>query len=270
MSSPELLARLRSENERLLLALQSFCKPAPPLASLEMRCYSPRVSTVSSIPKAIFFDAAGTLFHLPRGVGHHYALVGKRMGLGLDAPQMDRAFHAVWKQMPTRPATGMPRDDDDKDWWRELVNRLFDEVAPETKDLDRDNFFEVAYEHFAEADVWELFPEVFEALEELRPRFRLGVISNFDGRLRMVLEHLGISRFFSHVVISSEVGADKPDPLIYGRALELTGLPPHEALHAGDDPVRDWEGAAAAGLQVFKIERPRSSLRDLVAACARE
>ena len=188
------------------------------------------------------------------------------MGLQLDASALDRAFGAAWKAMPARPATGAPREDDDKGWWRELVDRVFDQVAPGTKDLDRDAFFEVAYEHFAEAGVWELFPEVVEVLEELHPRYRLSIISNFDGRLRMILELLGISQFFSPIVISSEIGADKPDALIFERALELTGARAGEALHVGDDPVKDWEGAAAAGLAVFKLERPRNSLRDVLAA----
>ena len=80
----------------------------------------------------------------------------------------------------------------------------------------------------------------------------------------MIFEHLGVSRFFSHVFLSSELGADKPDPLIYQRALELSGIAPNEALHAGDDAVRDWQGAEAAGLSVFRLERPRNSLHDLV------
>ena len=219
-------------------------------------------------PRVIFFDAAGTLFHLPKSVGYHYALVGRRMGLRLDEASLDRAFAVAWNEMPARPATGSPREDDDKGWWRELVERVFDQVAPEIKDLDRDAFFEVAYEHFAEAGVWELYPEVVDVLEQLRPNFRLAVISNFDGRLRMILEQLGISKFFSLVVISSEIGADKPDPFIYHRALELAGVIAQQALHVGDDPVRDWEGAAAASIPVFQLERPRVSLRDLLTACA--
>lgn len=215
--------------------------------------------------KAIFFDGAGTLIHLPRSVGYHYALVGQRVGLTLDAAALDQAFAASWKQMPARPAIEGPREDDDKGWWRELVNQVIDRVAPHTKDLDRDAFFEVAYSHFAEAGVWELYPEVIEVLEALRPRFDLAVVSNFDGRLRMILEQLGVSQFFSHVFLSSELGADKPDPLIYHRALKLSRRAPGETLHVGDDPVRDWEGAAAAGLAIFRLDRPRNSLRDLIA-----
>jgi putative hydrolase of the HAD superfamily len=216
--------------------------------------------------KAIFFDGAGTLIHLPKSVGSHYALVGKRVGLALEATTLDRAFAACWKQRPARPAIEGPREDDDKGWWRELVDQVIDQAAPRTSELDRDAFFEAAYSHFAEAGVWELYPDVIEVLEALRPRFDLAVISNFDGRLRMILEQLGVSQYFSHMFLSSELGADKPDPLIYQRALKLSRFAPDETLHVGDDPVRDWQGAKAAGLSVFHLERPRNSLRDLLTA----
>src|SRR5919106_3753547 len=217
-----------------------------------------------SVIKAIFFDAVGTLFYLTRTVGDHYALVGSEMGLTLDAKQLDRAFYTAWKQMPRRAAIEGPRPNDDKSWWRELVNLVLDQVAPSLSELDRDNFFEVAYEHFAESGVWELYPEVPEVLERLRPRFELAVISNFDGRLRLILQHLGISKYFAHVFISSELGADKPDPEIFRRALKIMHLNANEVLHVGDDRERDWKAASAAGLLVFQLDRPRNSLRDLL------
>jgi putative hydrolase of the HAD superfamily len=214
--------------------------------------------------RAILFDAAGTLFYLTKTVGDHYAYVGREVGLELDAQKLESAFHAAWKQMPRRPAIDGPRENDDKGWWRELVGHVFDQVAPSVNELDRDNFFEVAYEHFAEPGVWELYPEVPGVLEELAPRFRLAVISNFDGRLRLILQHLGISNYFSYIFISSELGADKPDPEIFRRALKIMHLNADDVLHVGDDPEGDWKAAAAAGLLVFQFDRPRNSLRDLL------
>jgi putative hydrolase of the HAD superfamily len=214
--------------------------------------------------KAIFFDALGTLFCLNRSVGHHYALVGSEVGLTLDPQQLDDAFYSAWKKMPLRAAIGGPRENDDKGWWRELVDLVLAQVAPSLSEFDRDNFFEIAYEHFAEPGVWELYPEVPSVLNELQPSFSLAVISNFDGRLRHILQHLGISKFFAHIFISSEIGADKPDPEIFRRALKLIDLKPNEVLHVGDDPERDWEAAAAAGLSIFRLDRSNNSLRDLV------
>jgi putative hydrolase of the HAD superfamily len=214
--------------------------------------------------KAILFDAVGTLFFLTNTVGDHYAYVAREVGLDLDAQMLDRAFHAAWQAMPRRAAIDGPRENDDKGWWRQLVGRVFDQVAPSLSEFDRDNFFEVAYEHFAEPGVWELYPEVPDVLKELRKRFQLAVISNFDGRLRFVLQHLGISKYFAHVFISSELGADKPDPEIFRRALKLMDVRADEVVHVGDDPERDRKAATAAGLRVFLLDRPRNSLRDLL------
>jgi putative hydrolase of the HAD superfamily len=220
--------------------------------------------------KAIFFDAVDTLFYLTKTVGDHYAYVGREVGLDLDAQELERAFHTAWQQMPRRLAIDGPRENDDKGWWRQLVNLVLDDVSPSLSDLDRDNFFEIAYEHFAEPGVWELYPEVLKVLEQLQPRFQLAVISNFDGRLRLILQHLSISKFLNQIFISSELGADKPDPKIYRRAVNLMNLHPNEVLHVGDDPQRDWEAATAAGLLVFKLNRPENSLRDLLAWVGRD
>jgi putative hydrolase of the HAD superfamily len=214
--------------------------------------------------KAIFFDAVGTLIYLTNTVGRHYALAGADIGLTLDAHQLDDAFYSAWKKMPRRAAIAGPREDDDKGWWRELVHLVLAQVAPSLSEFDRDNFFEIAYEHFAARGVWELYPEVPGVLEQLQPRFQLAVISNFDGRLRFILQHLGISKFFAEIFISSEIGADKPDPEIFQRALKLIDLKPNEVLHVGDDPERDWEAASAAGLSIFRLDRPKNSLRDLL------
>jgi putative hydrolase of the HAD superfamily len=235
-----------------------------PLAAIDDPGYN-----ITSVIKAIFFDAAGTLIHLPQSVGHHYAYVGERIGLRIDASALDHAFASCWKQTPTRPAIDGPREDDDKGWWRDLVNRVLDQVSPGLDELDRDAFFEGAYSHFADPGVWDLYPEASEVLAALHGRFDLAVLSNFDGRLRMILEHLGVSKFFSHVFLSSELGADKPDPEIFRRALRLNGTRPNETLHVGDDPERDWEGATQVGLSTFQLQRPRNSLRDLLPVVAR-
>jgi putative hydrolase of the HAD superfamily len=220
---------------------------------------------MSLMIKAIFFDAVGTLLHLNGTVGDHYALVAREVGLSLDADTLNRGFLSAWKQMPAREPINGPRDDDDKGWWHELIELMFRGVAPQIGELDRDNFFEVAYEHFAEAGVWQLYPDVLETLAQLRGRVPLAVVSNFDGRLRMILEQLGISKFFSYVFVSSELGADKPHPEIFRRALKFMKLEAREVLHVGDDAERDWRAAEAAGLSVFRLKRPSNSLGDVVA-----
>lgn len=215
--------------------------------------------------RTIFFDAAGTLFHLPRGVGWHYRTVLLRHGCDLAEEASGRAFGEVWKAMPARESSRSRREDDDREWWRVLVERVLDRCGVTASDLDRSAYFEELYAEFTKSGVWALYPEVKETLLFLSERYRLGIISNFDGRLRPILRDLGISEFFEPVIISSEVGAEKPDAWIFQQALKHSAVAPEAALHVGDDPVRDWEGAAAAGLHVFQLDRPANSLSDLVA-----
>lgn len=214
--------------------------------------------------KAVFFDAAGTLFRLPRGVGHHYRAVAERQHCFIAKARWTEAFGAVWKAMPARAVTRIARPDDDRGWWRELVGRVLDHCHVSPAQLDPDAYFDELYAEFTQPGVWELFPEVRQLLETLGPRFRLAIVSNFDGRLRRILANLGVDQFFEHIVISSEVGADKPDAWIFQRALAMTGVTANEALHAGDDPVRDWQGATAAGLHHFPLHRPTNTLRSLL------
>lgn len=214
--------------------------------------------------QTLFFDAAGTLFYLPKGVGWHYRDVATRFGCTLEADSLSHAFRTVWKRMPRRPTTEEPRLNDDKGWWFTLVMEVLKECGVAREALPREAYFETLYMEFTRPGVWELFPEVREVLTTLLPRYRLGIISNFDGRLRPILTHLGVLELFDPIVISSEMGADKPDARIFQRALTQARSTAAQSLHIGDDPQADWQGAREAGLQVFRLERPANSLRDLM------
>ena len=84
------------------------------------------------------------------------------------------------------------------------------------------------------------------------------------------LKTLASAARFEKLIISSEVGCEKPDPGIFQRALEVMDVAAECCLHAGDDPERDWAGAAAAGIAVFRVRRPRVTLDDLMVRPATE
>ena len=70
-----------------------------------------------------------------------------------------------------------------------------------------------------------------------------------------MLERSGIGDRFDAVVTSARAGARKPDPEIFATALRLAGCEPAEALHVGDTPAEDVEGATAAGIAALLIDR---------------
>jgi putative hydrolase of the HAD superfamily len=213
--------------------------------------------------EVIFFDAAGTLIRLGRPVGWHYAEVARKHGLKADEKRMESAFREVWRARPFRRASSGPRKEDDRPWWRELALDVLRSAARSAVKIDEDAWFEELYVHFAKPGVWVLYDDALRCLERLAGRFRLAVISNFDRRLRLVLEQLGVAAKFEQMFISSEIGCEKPHPGIFQRALEVMGIEAGRCLHVGDDPERDWAGAEAAGIAVFEVRRPDVTLDDL-------
>ena len=60
-------------------------------------------------------------------------------------------------------------------------------------------------------------------------------MSNFDTRLRPILKELKLTDLFDSIVISAEVGVEKPNPEIFLLACEQLQVAPAEAVVLGDD-----------------------------------
>jgi HAD superfamily hydrolase (TIGR01549 family) len=100
-------------------------------------------------------------------------------------------------------------------------------------------------------------------LRELRARYRLAVVSNFDytPTCRAILEREGIAELFEAIVISDEVGWRKPTPRIFEAALDrMRALPAAEALFVGDRADIDVLGARGVGMPTAWINREAASL----------
>jgi putative hydrolase of the HAD superfamily len=101
-----------------------------------------------------------------------------------------------------------------------------------------------------------VFDDARPTLDALRDRgLRLAVVSNWDVSLSDVLERLGLARLFDGIVTSSEVGARKPAASIFQRALDLLAVAPDRAVHVGDSPLEDVDGARAAGIDAVLLRR---------------
>lgn len=212
--------------------------------------------------KVIFFDAAGTLIHLVEPVGRTYARIAKGLGETSSEEVFEESFFEAWKKMPARVLNPNTREEDDKLWWRDLVFKMLSQMEIT---LNQVVFFDEVYRYFAKPEAWKLFEEVDIVLESLqREGFRLGVISNFDSRLFHLLDSYNVSHRMERIIVSSQVGMEKPQPEIFHYALQAFGIEAGEALHVGDHAQEDYAGARAAGLQAFLVQRPRVDLKKVL------
>lgn len=96
----------------------------------------------------------------------------------------------------------------------------------------------------------ELYAGVRETLDELRPRYQLAAITDAQMVWAMPELHaVGLSDYFSPLVISSDLGYRKPDARIFQRVITGMGLEPDEVLFVGNDMYRDIFGASRFGIK---------------------
>jgi len=214
--------------------------------------------TADTLPRVVFFDAAGTLFHVKGSVGEIYLQHARKYG-GTASPQaIQQAFARAFADAPPLAfSVSDPKEIQscERLWWFDVVHNVFYRLGMFEK---FDDYFDEVFRYFAGPDAWALYPDTVPTLQALEDRkLELGVVSNFDSRLYEILIGLGIDRFFESVTLSSFAGAAKPSPKIFQRALAKHGVAPIQALHIGDSLREDVQGAAGAGITGILLDRHR-------------
>jgi HAD superfamily hydrolase (TIGR01549 family) len=101
---------------------------------------------------------------------------------------------------------------------------------------------------FAEHSVAE--PDASRVLASLHGRCLAGVISNHEQPAvqRRRLAASGLAAFLDVVVISGDIGIEKPDPRVFDHTLQLLGMTAEQCLFVGDSIISDDAGAQNAGM----------------------
>jgi putative hydrolase of the HAD superfamily len=206
---------------------------------------------------AVLFDAAGTLIELREPVAETYARIAREHGVALPPKKLEAAFRVAFNAAPAMVFAGASIEETsrlEKAWWRRVVSNTFRAADPAAKFPDFDEFFESLFDVMGRPQTWREVPGARNLLLRLRSlRWATAIVSNFDRRLPNILQGLGLADLFDTVVLCSDVGAAKPEPAIFHRALERLQVPASRAVVVGDDEELDIEGARAAGLRAIDV-----------------
>jgi len=93
-------------------------------------------------------------------------------------------------------------------------------------------------------------------LSRLKNRYRLGVVSNFYGNVKVLCEAAGLSVSLDVILDSIRLGIGKPDPEIFWTALRMLDTAPAKAIFVGDSYERDMIPARNIGLKTIWLKGP--------------
>lgn len=195
--------------------------------------------------EAVLFDAAGTLFDLEPDL----------------AKRLDTATHAGaakvrWALSRVNDRGGWPEDQPDRAHrlaaWTEFVHAILADIDESTGT----GAAAAIAEDIVDPRSYQLFSETLSVLDLLAAQgIPCAIVSNFDGLLVEILDHLDLRRRFQAVVYSGEAGVYKPDPRIFARATTALCVDAGNAVMVGDSPYSDIGGARAFGLRAILIDR---------------
>jgi len=201
-------------------------------------------------PSFIWFDLGYTLLYKKREEAYANAL--KEMGFEVPPDALERAFHLTDKVFMREYQDVFGHDlETFMPWFLGLLNfRLGLRV-----DLG-DAWTRMKAQYQTIPDYWRPFENAAGALEGLRRAgVRLGIISNWDLTARPILRRFGLEGFFERIVISSEVGLEKPAPEIFKLAMGQAGVSAAESLYVGDNYYVDAVGARQVGMDCLIVNR---------------
>jgi putative hydrolase of the HAD superfamily len=208
--------------------------------------------------KAIFFDWFNTLAHYqpPREELESQAL--KELGFAVSpkalSPGVYLADKYLYEENGRIPIRQRNREEQNKLYTR--FHRIILKEAGITADDDIVSRLLFRMFELNNKMTFVLFDDVSATLKGLKEKkLKLGLLTNLQTEVDSMCRNLGIADFLDFTVTSAEVGADKPQPPIFLKALELAQVQPGEAIHVGDQYQNDVLGARGVGITPILLDR---------------
>jgi len=208
------------------------------------------------IVRGIIFDINGTLINISTDEGNEqiYRSIShflKYHGIVANRNEVREEYYQIMKDQRRANGETYPEFDAVAVWRDFLVARMARHgvTIPKNKLAILPHFLAELYRGIS-LNRLELYPEVREVLDALRPHYRLAALSDAQSAWAVPeMRLVGIDSYFYPIVVSGDLGYRKPDPRIFALALKRMHLLPEETVFVGNDMFRDIYGAREAGMR---------------------
>jgi HAD superfamily hydrolase (TIGR01549 family) len=198
--------------------------------------------------KAILFDFGGTLdtngIHWSEKFWDAYQIV--------DLPVTKDQYEKAYVYAESKVQSKINFSDDFEAVLYNQVSLQFEYLNESLllKNILKDNLLNYVVKQCL-ADVKKCIHNSVKILEKIKPKYFIGVVSNFYGNLESVLKNFAIDEYFDIVIDSYTVGVKKPDPGIFKIALDRINVPPNYSVVIGDSYERDIYPAKVLGCKTI-------------------
>lgn len=205
--------------------------------------------------KLVTFDVTNTLLKFKLPVSQYYAMVAQDYGFKGTQEDVKTKFKKSFNYMCEQHPNFGKKSIKWENWWCRVVTMTLKDNLPSSA-----NFDAIAHkliDEFKTDRCWECADGGHKLIDHFKSLgIAVGVISNFDPRLNEILQNVSLHKHFDFIVTSYETGYSKPDERIFKSAIDKcisSSVTPSEALHIGDDVVKDYEGARMAGWHALLV-----------------
>lgn len=195
----------------------------------------------------VFFDVGNTL------------LFPNRTKMLAPIPSDRHPTLAQWQALERRTKAEFDRDMQqgrvDHGFWWIFYSCFLKDLNQSLNDETRNGLVQELVRNTQNSANWDqILPDTRAALDRIRKRFRVAVISNADGKIEKILSRCGIADCFETITDSGIVGFEKPRPEIFYAALKSLNARAEESLYVGDVYSVDYVGATSAGMQAVLFD----------------
>ncbi|MCG9876685.1 MAG: HAD-IA family hydrolase [Leptospiraceae bacterium] len=205
----------------------------------------------------IYLDIGDTVLHLKKSPGEIYLDLIDSFGIdvgGIESSTANKAFYEAWNFLDQKYQRKDFKDrysyhpEGSRGFWMDLIKRFLSSL-----DLPESDSLKVSiFESFETGQHWMLEPSFMDLVKVSHLLgIRMGVLSNWDNRLRSLLKKIGIHDYFDDFIISGEIGYEKPSKEIFKAAEKKVGLSGGSILYVGDKLALDWLPASELGWKAF-------------------
>lgn len=198
--------------------------------------------------RAIFFDAGETLIYRNPSLLEITRRFLKKAGINIDKKILRNVLNYCAIRM--KPVVRSGKVSDSRKW-QIYIAMVLNKLKIKNKKI----MFDLK-ELLKKGTSFRAFPGTKKTLKYLKNfGFKLGVISNAPSELNEILKRAGIHDFFDSIIISEDVGYEKPNIMIFKKALNTLKIKPKETIYVGDNYITDINGAIKTGITPVWIRR---------------